>query len=176
MKLAQGIVDGKREMLWVSPAGYVALSRLASELDPEWTTVMSFQSLMMDSQQVMDRIEKLVQQSETLTNVLSIVQPDRLLAPVANPSKIVCVGLNYRPHAKESAMEIPDFPVLFNKFPNALVGSGETIHSSPDGKYLDYEAELVMVMGRSCVNVSENEALDYVLGYCNGNDISARDL
>lgn len=99
-----------------------------------------------------------------------------LLVPVANPGKIICVGLNYRPHIEESKMQVPDFPVLFNKFRSSLIGPGKTVTLPEGAKKIDYEAEMVVVMGRTCRNVSEDQALDFVLGYTNGNDLSARDL
>ncbi len=95
---------------------------------------------------------------------------------VPNAQKIICVGLNYRSHADESSMDAPENPILFSKFTNALAGSGEEIPMKTDWATVDYEAELVVVMGREARNVSEDDALNYVLGYCNGNDISERDL
>lgn len=102
--------------------------------------------------------------------------PDAWLAPVPHPAKVICVGLNYQPHVQESGQRLPDSPVLFPKYASALVGSGATVRPPAGTRQLDYEAELVLVIGRTCHQVSESEALDYVLGYCNGNDISARDL
>lgn len=99
------------------------------------------------------------------------------LAPcVPFPSKIVCVGLNYRRHAMESNMAIPTSPVLFSKFHNALTGSGSTVPLPAGAVQFDYEAELTIVMGRRARNVSVGDALGYVFGYCNANDLSARDL
>lgn len=103
-------------------------------------------------------------------------EPDQWLAPVPSPSKVICVGLNYRPHVAESGLELPTSPVLFPKFPNAIVGTGATVHPPEDTKQMDYEAELVLIMGKTCHQVSEQKALNYVLGYANGNDLSARDL
>ncbi|MCY0865072.1 MAG: fumarylacetoacetate hydrolase family protein [Sulfobacillus sp.] len=103
-------------------------------------------------------------------------EPTQWQPPVHRPQKILCVGLNYRPHVEESAMAIPEYPVWFNKFPNALVGSGTAVCPPADVHQLDYEAELVVVIGRRCYRCGEDEALRYVAGYCNGNDISARDL
>jgi 2-keto-4-pentenoate hydratase/2-oxohepta-3-ene-1,7-dioic acid hydratase in catechol pathway len=99
------------------------------------------------------------------------------LAPVVpNPGKILCVGLNYRKHAAESNMAVPAFPVLFSKFNNAIAAPGEDVPVPSDWAQVDYEAELVVVMGRRARNVSEADALEYVLGYCNGNDLSERAL
>ena len=99
------------------------------------------------------------------------------LAPVSNPEKVVCVGLNYRDHAEEGGHLIPDSPVLFSKFPTAVTGPGSTIEWDPEfTEKVDYEAELVAVIGREARRVSEEEALDYVAGFTIGNDVSARDL
>lgn len=95
---------------------------------------------------------------------------------VANHDKIICVGLNYRRHALESGMAIPTVPVLFSKFPNTIAAPGEQIVLPATAREYDYEAELGVVIGRRAKHVREQEALSYVLGYCNLNDLSARDL
>ncbi len=99
-----------------------------------------------------------------------------VLAPVANPAKILCVGLNYGEHAKESGMAAPPAPVLFAKFPNCLVGPGEPItYRAGSSEQVDYEAELVAVIGRRARAVPTADALAHVLGITAGNDVSARD-
>lgn len=95
---------------------------------------------------------------------------------VPEPGKIVCVGLNYRKHAEESNMDIPKFPILFNKYNNTLAGHGDSIPLPDDSEQVDYEAELAIVIGREAKNVTQEDALDYVFGYCAANDLSARDL
>ena len=92
------------------------------------------------------------------------------------PGKIICVGLNYRRHAKESKLEVPAVPVLFSKFQNAVAAPGEPIPLPAAFSKYDYEAELAVVIGKQAKNVSEAQALDYVLGYCNSNDVSERAL
>jgi 2-keto-4-pentenoate hydratase/2-oxohepta-3-ene-1,7-dioic acid hydratase in catechol pathway len=99
----------------------------------------------------------------------------RLLAPVHDPQKIVCLGLNYRDHAAESGAPIPKDPVLFSKYPTALIGSGEPIVLPPVSHEVDYEAELVIVVGRRGRNLRADEAPAYVAGYTVGHDVSARD-
>ncbi|MFA6470585.1 MAG: fumarylacetoacetate hydrolase family protein [Candidatus Latescibacterota bacterium] len=96
---------------------------------------------------------------------------------VTNPGKIICVGLNYVKHARETNNPIPKFPILFNKYNNTLNSHNGTIRvSGIPAEQFDYESELVIVMGRRAAGVSEAEALSYVFGYCNGNDFSVRDL
>jgi 2-keto-4-pentenoate hydratase/2-oxohepta-3-ene-1,7-dioic acid hydratase in catechol pathway len=95
-----------------------------------------------------------------------------------NPGKIVCVGLNYKRHAKEIGMQEPRVPPLFNKFNNALAAHNCTIDLPPrDISYkFDYETEMLIVIGKAARNVPEADALNYVAGYCTANDFSARDL
>lgn len=95
---------------------------------------------------------------------------------VPKSAKIICVGLNYKKHALESNMEIPKTPVLFNKFSNSLVGHNETVEIPEDAKEVDFEAELGIVIGKTAKKVTKEQSLDYVAGYCNVNDLSARDL
>lgn len=99
----------------------------------------------------------------------------RLLAPVKAPN-IVCIGLNYKPHAKETEMKLPEIPLIFIKTNTALAGPKDDIllpRIAPDN--VDYEGELTVVIGKRAKNVSEMDALDYVFGYTIANDISARD-
>ena len=96
--------------------------------------------------------------------------------PVPDPDKIICLGLNYREHAAEANMEIPEVPVLFAKFRNSLVGPYGEIVLPRVSEKIDYEAELAVIIGRPAKDVSEEEALDYVAGYSCFNDVSARDV
>lgn len=95
---------------------------------------------------------------------------------VPQPGKIICVGLNYRKHAEETNAPVPEYPILFNKFNNTVSAHGDTIEIPSVTQKVDYEAELVIVMGKTAKKVGKEEALDYVFGYCNVNDLSARDL
>ncbi|MBN1221323.1 MAG: fumarylacetoacetate hydrolase family protein [Anaerolineae bacterium] len=95
---------------------------------------------------------------------------------VPDPGKIICIGLNYRRHAAESGMPVPETPVLFSKFSNTIAAPGESIPLPATAKKYDYEVELGVVMGRRARYVSEAEALDYVFGYFAANDVSVRDL
>jgi 2-keto-4-pentenoate hydratase/2-oxohepta-3-ene-1,7-dioic acid hydratase in catechol pathway len=96
--------------------------------------------------------------------------------PIPRPGKIVCVGLNYRDHANESAMELPSAPLLFAKWPNGLVGPGEPILLPHQTAEVDYEAELGVVIGRPARRVAAADAIDHVAGYVCANDVSARDI
>lgn len=92
-----------------------------------------------------------------------------------NPEKIVCAGLNYAEHATEFNESAPEEPAIFCKSPSALNYSGGAIRIPRVSNRVDYEGELVVVIGSTCRNVSEDDALKYVAGYCCGNDVSARD-
>ncbi|MCM2998539.1 fumarylacetoacetate hydrolase family protein [Paenibacillus cellulositrophicus] len=95
---------------------------------------------------------------------------------VTHPNKIICVGLNYRKHAEETNAPIPEYPILFSKFNNSLAADGEDVPLPRTSQKVDYEAELVIVIGKTAKYVAKEEALDYVFGYCAANDLSARDL
>jgi len=99
----------------------------------------------------------------------------RICPPVTTPSKIVCLGLNYRSHADEAGMEPPETPTFFAKFANALCADGDEVPLPAYSKRVDYEAEVAFVIGRQCRNVSEGEALGAIAGYTLLNDLSARD-
>jgi len=100
----------------------------------------------------------------------------RIHAPVTRPQKVIGIGLNYEDHAAETGADIPEKPIVFAKYPSALIGPGEAIRIPPITEQADYEAELAVVIGRAARNISESEALDHVFGYANANDVSSRDL
>jgi 5-carboxymethyl-2-hydroxymuconate isomerase len=100
-----------------------------------------------------------------------------LLAPLPRPGKIVAIGRNYREHAAEEGVEPPPAPLIFAKWPTAVVGSGAEVRWDPElSRQVDYEAELAVVIGRTARHVSPAAALDHVLGYTCLNDVSARDI
>ena len=101
--------------------------------------------------------------------------PSVLLPPVPMPEKIFCIGLNYRDHAIETNSPIPSEPVVFSKFNTALVGHGHAIQLPAISHKVDYEAELVVVIGREAKNVSTEQADRHIFGYACGHDVSARD-
>jgi 2-keto-4-pentenoate hydratase/2-oxohepta-3-ene-1,7-dioic acid hydratase in catechol pathway len=99
----------------------------------------------------------------------------RLLPPVGDPQKIVCLGLNYRSHAEEAGLEAPETPTFFAKFPNALAAPGAEVPLPRYSEKVDYEAEVAFVIGRRCKDVPEEDALSCIAGYTLLNDLSARD-
>ena len=95
---------------------------------------------------------------------------------ISLPQKIVCVGLNYRDHAEEQGVALPERPLLFAKWPNTLISPGDPIRIPAISQQVDYEAELGVVIGRQASRVDAADALDYVQGYVVANDVSGRDL
>jgi len=100
----------------------------------------------------------------------------RILAPIAGPEKVIGIGLNYEDHAAETGADIPEKPIVFAKYANTVIGPGEAIRIPSITEQADYEAELAVIIGRAARNVPVSEALDYVFGYTNANDVSSRDL
>jgi acylpyruvate hydrolase len=98
-----------------------------------------------------------------------------LLPVIPHPSKIVCIGLNYRAHVDEGVYDTPDFPVLFSKFSEALIGAGQPIVVPPESSAVDYEAELAFVIGRTVRRASGEAAMEAVAGYTAANDVTMRD-
>lgn len=100
----------------------------------------------------------------------------RLLAPIHNPEKLIFVGLNYKDHAAESNMAIPEVPVLFPKYANSIVGPEEDVIIPSEVRECDYEVEIAVVIGRKAKRVHAEQAMNYVFGYTVVNDVSARDI
>jgi 2-keto-4-pentenoate hydratase/2-oxohepta-3-ene-1,7-dioic acid hydratase in catechol pathway len=123
-----------------------------------------------------DGLGELGERAAAATQALALADV-RLLAPVPDPQKIICLGLNYRDHAAEAGQEIPAAPMWFAKFANSLIGSGSDILLPPaHSEHVDYEAELAVVIGRTACEVEEAAALEHVAGAMPFNDVSARDL
>ena len=99
-----------------------------------------------------------------------------LHAPVPRPGKIFCIGLNYRDHAEEQGAELPERPLIFSKFASCVLAPGGTIVIPKGSTETDFEAELGVVIGKRASKVRSEDAMDYVLGYCNFHDVSARDF
>lgn len=94
---------------------------------------------------------------------------------IPKPDKIICIGLNYSDHAAETGATLPNVPVVFNKFPTAILAHGKPIVLPARTQEVDYEAELVIVIGRGGRHIARERAYEHVAGYCCGNDVSARD-
>jgi 2-keto-4-pentenoate hydratase/2-oxohepta-3-ene-1,7-dioic acid hydratase in catechol pathway len=138
------------------------------DLDDEWLPKV---------RQIHDSIVKNAARVETLPrgSVLSRANA-RIGPPVPRPGKIICIGLNYRDHAAESNMPVPSSPVTFSKYVTSVTGPGKPIVLPPSSQQVDYEAEMAIVIGRRAKYVPIERAFEYVLGYMNFNDVSARDF
>lgn len=145
---------------------------LASDGDDRWT---SNRNLLSAGPEVLKRLEAAVRRLSGDT-VGQLPGDARLGPPIADPDKIVCLGLNYRDHAEETGLPLPPAPMLFAKFRNSLAGPADDIVLPRVSERVDYEAELAVVIGRTCKDVTESEALDYVAGAMAFNDVTARDV
>ncbi len=114
----------------------------------------------------MGKLDGIVYASERIT----------YLPPVVRPGKVICLGLNYRDHAAEAGMAVPDYPVLFHKVAGSLIGHNQPIIVPRISSKIDYEGELAVIVGKRGKYIAEQDALAYVAGYCVANDVSARDL
>lgn len=122
----------------------------------------------------LDRLQKFVESNKSKLPKLS--KDIRLASPVARPSKIICIGLNYADHAKETNAPIPKEPIIFFKSTTALTGPNDDVIIPKNSKKTDWEVELAVVVGRKASYVEENDALNYIAGYCLHNDLSEREF
>jgi acylpyruvate hydrolase len=117
---------------------------------------------------------------EVLATVEAVDELDvasvRLTAPIPRPGKIICVGLNYKDHAVEANLDIPEYPTIFSKYANSVIGPGQPIIIPKVTQQVDYEGELAFVIGRRARYVAQEDGLAYVAGYLPLNDVSARDF
>jgi acylpyruvate hydrolase len=142
-----------------------------STLDAPSTTVRGLLAAL-DAEGLRE-LQRRAEQASTRISLADVT----LHAPIADPQKIICLGLNYRDHAEETGQDIPTAPMWFAKFANSLIGSGQDIVlPAAHAEYVDYEAELALVIGRPASNVPAEDALSYIAGAMPFNDVSARDL
>lgn len=153
----------------LTPHGIIDINRFTSTKENGYhDSSLTIEEL----QEVSKAVESFSVDADWLIDESSLV-----IGPCApNPGKIICVGLNYRRHAVESGMEIPKVPVVFTKYNNTLTGYNCDVPLGREGEQFDYEVELGVIIGKKCKNVSRENALKYVLGYCVANDLSCRDL
>ncbi|WP_256756868.1 fumarylacetoacetate hydrolase family protein [Cohnella sp. WQ 127256] len=133
------------------------------------------------SRDVIRHLAKFDQKSEELTilsegGAVHALDDVKLISPLTDPEKIICIGLNYHDHVIESNMQVPKVPVLFPKYNNCLVGHEDDIVIPQEVTQCDYEVELAVIIGRTAKRVSKKTAMDYVFGYTVLNDVSARDI
>jgi 2-keto-4-pentenoate hydratase/2-oxohepta-3-ene-1,7-dioic acid hydratase in catechol pathway len=143
----------------------VDLSAAAPDLPGDWPAIFAAGAL--------PRVAEAVSQA----GEGALVQPAglRLCVPIPNPPKMLCIGLNYRSHAVESGMAIPDYPIVFARWPKSVVAHGEALVRPAASTDFDYEAELVAVIGTGGRHIAKDRALEHVVGYSLFNDGSLRD-
>ncbi|MGI9494678.1 MAG: fumarylacetoacetate hydrolase family protein [Mariniblastus sp.] len=128
----------------------------------------------LDSDQARGKLAEL--ESKGFEGAFEVALSDvQLNPPLKNINKVICVGKNYADHAREMGGEPPEIPVVFSMFPSAIIGPGDSVVLPTISSQVDYEAELVVVIGKSGRHIPREQAMDHVFGYCCGNDISARD-
>ena len=121
--------------------------------------------------------ETIAQEAITASQAQLPLDAVKLLAPVPTPSKIIAIGLNYQDHIRESGLPAPELATMFCKYPSAIIGDGGKIRWSTSLTHqVDYEAELAVIIGKTARRVAADDAYDYIAGYTNCNDVSARDL
>ncbi|BCJ87703.1 fumarylacetoacetate hydrolase family protein [Effusibacillus dendaii] len=170
--------DGKRLKLGINTEkGLLDLTKVLQSF-PNPSVPQTMEQLIAGGETHLQELESFVNRIlKEVADECFLREEETVFGPcVPNPGKIICVGLNYRKHAVESNMRIPEYPVLFNKFDNSISAHKEVIPIPYNAEQIDYEAELVMVIGKKAKQVAKKNALDYVLGYCNGNDLSVREL
>lgn len=181
MKLLTFEQNGKSNLGIATPQGVLHVVKANESASPQPsalpTTIME---VIEGGEPAVAQLQALVEQSLASANRTAFLlnEDDLILGPcVTAPNKIICVGLNYKRHAEETNMPLPQYPILFNKFNNTLAGHREDVAlPAKVTSKVDYEAELVIVIGKEAKYVSKDQALDYVFGYCCVNDLSARDL
>ncbi|MFW9982094.1 MAG: fumarylacetoacetate hydrolase family protein, partial [Candidatus Thorarchaeota archaeon] len=123
--------------------------------------------------QIVERYENTPEGERLMTHPTTSVT---LEAPIPRPGKIVALGKNYLDHVEETGSDVPEFPVIFAKFPSSVIGPNDPIMIPKVSSKIDWEVELGVVIGKICKDIAEKQSLDYVAGYTVINDVSARDL
>jgi 2-keto-4-pentenoate hydratase/2-oxohepta-3-ene-1,7-dioic acid hydratase in catechol pathway len=170
MRLATAWINGEPRLLLDGPHGLVDVVALA----PELAGIHDVGSLLAAGSAALRAIQSL---DVDHSGDSALTADDlRWAPPVTNPSKIICIGLNYRAHAAEGGDELPSRPIIFAKFANTLVASGDDVMHPHITESLDYEGELGVVIGSRVANLSVEAAAAAVAGYLVANDVTARDI
>jgi 2-keto-4-pentenoate hydratase/2-oxohepta-3-ene-1,7-dioic acid hydratase in catechol pathway len=179
MKLVTIAKDGAYRLGVRTEEGILDVSR-ALEIHPDPAVPTDVMDVIEEGSPAVERLAAFLQRIRGLERSEELFLQDEAIeyGPcVTRPGKIICVGLNYRKHAEETNAPIPKYPILFNKFSNTLAGHRSDIPLPVRvTEEVDYEAELVIVIGKQAKYVDRENALSHVFGYCNVNDLSARDL
>ncbi|WP_110929159.1 fumarylacetoacetate hydrolase family protein [Bacillus massiliglaciei] len=170
MKLAVFKADGEQHLGAVYGHQITSLTKLNANQFPA-----DMKTFIEHGDELREKAEQLIGEHNNEAAVFNVNEVE-FMPPVSQPEKIICVGLNYLDHCKETGMEPPASPVIFSKYPNALTGHEDAVERPINSNEVDFEAELAIVMGKEAKRVTEEEAETCVFGYTILNDISARDL
>ncbi len=170
MKIATFSMQSEQHIGLVQDDQIISLTALCPEEFPA-----CMKKFIERSSELRTRAERLIKQRINEDAIFKTSEV-KILPPIVKPDKIICVGLNYFDHCKETGMEPPESPVIFSKYSNAIAGHNDAIEIPINSTEVDFEAELAFVIGKEAKHVSEEEAIEYVFGYTIMNDISARDL
>ncbi|MDF2530438.1 MAG: 5-carboxymethyl-2-hydroxymuconate isomerase [Clostridia bacterium] len=170
MKLFNFIVEGEIKLGIKCEEGIIDVAQAANEYS--LMVPKTIEDVISNGEESILQLTELMKK-----DIQTILEENIIYAPcVVKPEKIVCIGLNYISHSEECNINIPTTPVIFSKFNNALAAHGQTIELPKTAEKFDYEAELVIVIGKKAANIAKEDANSYIFGYTIGNDISARDL
>lgn len=150
--------------------GAIAGERIIDLVATDGTLPVTMRELIAAGSDALQAAERAASSSKAVA-----VHNARFLAPIGDPQKVICIGLNYKEHAEESGSKLPSEPVVFCKFPTAVLACDAEIQLPKVSHKVDFEAELVVVIGRRGRDIARDQALSHVFGYMNGNDVSARD-
>ncbi|GLB61501.1 fumarylacetoacetate hydrolase family protein [Cytobacillus sp. NCCP-133] len=170
MKLAAFTIQSEKHIGVVQGERAISLTLLGGNQFPQ-----CLRTFIEKSEELLPLAEKLIGQEVNEAAVFP-VSDIKILPPIPAPEKIICVGLNYIDHCRETGMEPPASPVIFSKYANAIVGHNDAVEIPVNSNEVDFEAELAVVIGKEAKRVTEEEANEYIFGYTIMNDISARDL
>lgn len=177
MKLLTFSYNGKTRIGVKVENKILDLTKAACELDKidlATSYFTSMETLLLKGEEGIDAVRDVISKAPK-SSFLSDEEVE-FLPPLLNPSKIICIGLNYYSHCKESNAAVPEHPIIFAKFASALLGHQKPIVRPSITEKLDYEAELAVVIGKEGKHIPASKALEYVIGYMNFNDVSARDI
>ncbi|WHX42686.1 fumarylacetoacetate hydrolase family protein [Mesobacillus sp. AQ2] len=170
MKLAAFSFQSEHHIGVIQGENAISLTLLGEDLFPK-----CLKTFIEKSDELLPLAGRLIEQNENRDAVFPVSEV-KILPPIPTPEKIICVGLNYIDHCRETGMEPPASPVIFSKYANAIVGHNDAVEIPINSNEVDFEAELAVVIGKEAKWISEEEAEEYVFGYTIMNDISARDL
>ncbi|MFB5660966.1 fumarylacetoacetate hydrolase family protein [Alteribacillus sp. HJP-4] len=177
MKVCTFERNGQKRLGAVVEQGIIDVME-ALETTPAKDVPKTMDELYQNNKTAIKKLENYITSLSITENASFLAEEESLdfKAPITNPGKIICVGLNYKQHADETGAPYPETPILFSKFNNTLTGHKHVVEIPVETEQVDYEVELAIIVGEKMKAVSKEEAINGVFGYCTANDLSARDL